>query len=189
MTRKNSTTTTSWIESAGRTSMSRPKNLEFFSFFTFLHNGKVVARCKLSWLEWSDAAENCKPNFSDSHSRCSLSPGKVRNFSAGFPTERHAVQIDTHQHSSFIIISSEELLQQVAASSFPSSQFWLPLSLLSRKVRLWFWQLPWDHSKLMGAEMLTKFESKSSRVKGVSFHPKRPWLLCSLHKYPPYRLP
>ena len=35
----------------------------------------------------------------------------------------------------------------------------------------------------MGAEMLTKFESKSSRVKGVSFHPKRPWLLCSLHKY------
>ena len=37
----------------------------------------------------------------------------------------------------------------------------------------------------MGAEMLTKFESKSSRVKGVSFHPKRPWLLCSLHKYDP----
>jgi coatomer subunit alpha len=31
--------------------------------------------------------------------------------------------------------------------------------------------------------MLTKFESKSSRVKGVSFHPKRPWLLCSLNKY------
>jgi hypothetical protein len=35
----------------------------------------------------------------------------------------------------------------------------------------------------MCAEMLTKFESKSSRVKGVSFHPKRPWILCSLHKY------
>ncbi|EER44537.1 coatomer alpha subunit [Histoplasma capsulatum H143] len=29
--------------------------------------------------------------------------------------------------------------------------------------------------------MLTKFESKSSRAKGIAFHPKRPWLLVSLH--------
>ncbi|CAM9256260.1 unnamed protein product [Chrysoparadoxa australica] len=29
--------------------------------------------------------------------------------------------------------------------------------------------------------MLTKFESKSNRVKGLSFHPKRPWILTSLH--------
>lgn len=29
--------------------------------------------------------------------------------------------------------------------------------------------------------MLTKFESKSSRVKGIAFHPKRPWVLASLH--------
>ncbi|KAJ2774461.1 hypothetical protein IWQ56_000573, partial [Coemansia nantahalensis] len=29
--------------------------------------------------------------------------------------------------------------------------------------------------------MLTKFETKSSRVKGVAFHPKRPWILASLH--------
>lgn len=29
--------------------------------------------------------------------------------------------------------------------------------------------------------MLTKFESKSARVKGLSFHPKRPWILSSLH--------
>lgn len=29
--------------------------------------------------------------------------------------------------------------------------------------------------------MLTKFESKSSRAKGVAFHPKRPWVLVSLH--------
>nr|CAB3232867.1 coatomer subunit alpha [Phallusia mammillata] len=29
--------------------------------------------------------------------------------------------------------------------------------------------------------MLTKFESKSARVKGLSFHPKRPWVLSSLH--------
>ena len=29
--------------------------------------------------------------------------------------------------------------------------------------------------------MLTKFESKSSRVKGLAFHPKRPWILTSLH--------
>lgn len=28
--------------------------------------------------------------------------------------------------------------------------------------------------------MLTKFESKSSRAKGVAFHPKRPWALVSL---------
>lgn len=29
--------------------------------------------------------------------------------------------------------------------------------------------------------MLTKFDTKSARVKGLSFHPKRPWILCSLH--------
>ncbi|OWB83621.1 hypothetical protein B5S33_g2252 [[Candida] boidinii] len=29
--------------------------------------------------------------------------------------------------------------------------------------------------------MLTKFESKSSRAKGVAFHPRRPWILVSLH--------
>ena len=29
--------------------------------------------------------------------------------------------------------------------------------------------------------MLTKFESKSARVKGLSFHPARPWILASLH--------
>lgn len=29
--------------------------------------------------------------------------------------------------------------------------------------------------------VLTKFESKSARVKGVVFHPKRPWVLASLH--------
>lgn len=29
--------------------------------------------------------------------------------------------------------------------------------------------------------MLTKFESKSSRAKGIAFHPKRPWALVSLH--------
>eukprot|EP00124_Ichthyophonus_hoferi_P001771 Ihof_evm4s102 gene=Ihof_evmTU4s102 len=29
--------------------------------------------------------------------------------------------------------------------------------------------------------MLTKFETKSARVKGLSFHPTRPWVLASLH--------
>lgn len=29
--------------------------------------------------------------------------------------------------------------------------------------------------------MLTKFEAKSSRVKGLAFHPTRPWILASLH--------
>eukprot|EP00126_Sphaerothecum_destruens_P015683 Sdes_comp9722_c0_seq1m1223 len=29
--------------------------------------------------------------------------------------------------------------------------------------------------------MLTKFETKSARVKGMAFHPKRPWVLTSLH--------
>ncbi|KAI9500721.1 Coatomer, alpha subunit [Coemansia spiralis] len=33
----------------------------------------------------------------------------------------------------------------------------------------------------MQMQMLTKFETKSSRVKGVAFHPKRPWILSSLH--------
>lgn len=31
------------------------------------------------------------------------------------------------------------------------------------------------------AKMLTKFETKSNRVKGLSFHSKRPWILASLH--------
>jgi coatomer protein complex subunit alpha (xenin) len=31
------------------------------------------------------------------------------------------------------------------------------------------------------AMQLTKFETKSNRVKGLSFHPKRPWILASLH--------
>ena len=29
--------------------------------------------------------------------------------------------------------------------------------------------------------MLVKFETKSPRVKGISFHHTRPWLLASLH--------
>ena len=29
--------------------------------------------------------------------------------------------------------------------------------------------------------MLSKFETKSNRVKGLSFHPNRPWILASLH--------
>ena len=29
--------------------------------------------------------------------------------------------------------------------------------------------------------MLSKFETKSNRVKGLSFHPYRPWILTSLH--------
>ena len=29
--------------------------------------------------------------------------------------------------------------------------------------------------------MLTKFETKSNRVKGLSFHSRRPWILASLH--------
>jgi coatomer subunit alpha len=28
---------------------------------------------------------------------------------------------------------------------------------------------------------LIKYEARSKRVKGVAFHPKRPWLLTSLH--------
>lgn len=29
--------------------------------------------------------------------------------------------------------------------------------------------------------MLTKFENRSNRVKGLAFHPKRPWIIASLH--------
>lgn len=29
--------------------------------------------------------------------------------------------------------------------------------------------------------MIIKFETKSQRVKGLSFHPKRSWILASLH--------
>ncbi|KAF2457363.1 coatomer WD associated region-domain-containing protein [Lineolata rhizophorae] len=34
---------------------------------------------------------------------------------------------------------------------------------------------------MQSPRMLTKFESKSSRAKGIAFHPKRPWILVSLH--------
>lgn len=30
-------------------------------------------------------------------------------------------------------------------------------------------------------KMLTKFEAKSARVKGIAFHSKRPWILSTLH--------
>lgn len=30
-------------------------------------------------------------------------------------------------------------------------------------------------------EMIVKFSNKSERVKGLSFHPSRPWLLAGLH--------
>ena len=30
-------------------------------------------------------------------------------------------------------------------------------------------------------KMLVKFETKSQRVKGLSFHPNRPWILACLH--------
>ena len=36
-------------------------------------------------------------------------------------------------------------------------------------------------SVFVGLKMLTKFETKSNRVKGLSFHSKRPWILASLH--------
>ncbi|KAI9722857.1 MAG: hypothetical protein M1828_004423 [Chrysothrix sp. TS-e1954] len=36
-------------------------------------------------------------------------------------------------------------------------------------------------SSATSPNMLTKFESKSSRAKGIAFHPKRPWILVSLH--------
>ena len=37
------------------------------------------------------------------------------------------------------------------------------------------------HTSFTHIKMLTKFETKSNRVKGLSFHPKRPWILASLH--------
>jgi hypothetical protein len=39
----------------------------------------------------------------------------------------------------------------------------------------------WTQNKKKSLQMLIKFESKSNRVKGVSFHPKRPWVLSALH--------
>jgi coatomer protein complex subunit alpha (xenin) len=33
----------------------------------------------------------------------------------------------------------------------------------------------------MNASFIPIFETKSNRVKGVSFHPTRPWILAALH--------
>ncbi|KRT79894.1 WD40 domain-containing protein, partial [Oryctes borbonicus] len=43
---------------------------------------------------------------------------------------------------------------------------------------VWFITRKWLKER---RKMLTKFETKSARVKGLSFHPKRPWILASLH--------
>lgn len=43
-----------------------------------------------------------------------------------------------------------------------------------------FWYFSWK-SLSFTRDMLTKFETKSARVKGISFHAKRPWVLASLH--------
>jgi len=37
------------------------------------------------------------------------------------------------------------------------------------------------HSIITEKNMIIKFETKSQRVKGLSFHPKRSWILASLH--------
>jgi hypothetical protein len=43
----------------------------------------------------------------------------------------------------------------------------------------------WNFNIFFGKDfiiiMLTKFESKSARVKGLAFHPVRPWVCASLH--------
>ena len=36
-------------------------------------------------------------------------------------------------------------------------------------------------SSSQGAPFITLFETESTRVKGLSFHPTRPWLLVALH--------
>jgi hypothetical protein len=38
-----------------------------------------------------------------------------------------------------------------------------------------------SHNSIQQQTMLTKFESKSARVKGLAFHPVRPWVCASLH--------
>ena len=60
----------------------------------------------------------------------------------------------------------ESVASQLAIGTAPSSSSSLLKSPFS-------YQSPY--------EMLSKFESKSSRVKGLAFHPKRPWILTSLH--------
>lgn len=34
---------------------------------------------------------------------------------------------------------------------------------------------------MMGVDYIKIFENESTRVKGLTFHPKRPWVLVSLH--------
>lgn len=38
----------------------------------------------------------------------------------------------------------------------------------------------WEETK-QRFKMIVKFETKTQRVKGLSFHPTKPWLLTSLH--------
>src|SRR4051794_11193065 len=47
------------------------------------------------------------------------------------------------------------------------------------RVVLMRWCLDSSHSCL--PFVFLQFESKSNRVKGIAFHPKRPWILSSLH--------
>lgn len=64
-------------------------------------------------------------------------------------------------------------MRDIASAAWPPSQ----LTVFSAT------HLP-THVLLLASaacRMLTKFETKSNRVKGLSFHPKRPWILASLH--------
>eukprot|EP01104_Vermistella_antarctica_P001203 TRINITY_DN1125_c0_g1_i4.p1 TRINITY_DN1125_c0_g1~~TRINITY_DN1125_c0_g1_i4.p1 ORF type:complete len:1037 (+),score=351.04 TRINITY_DN1125_c0_g1_i4:53-3163(+) len=49
----------------------------------------------------------------------------------------------------------------------------------SRRRHTRYWR-DWS-SDVCSSDMITKFETKSNRVKGISFHPTRPWVLASLH--------
>jgi WD40 repeat protein len=53
--------------------------------------------------------------------------------------------------------------------------------ILTKKKRKTFEKSMSEGGVVSARSMLTKFETKSNRVKGVAFHPTRPWVLASLH--------
>ena len=50
--------------------------------------------------------------------------------------------------------------------------------LLTASIFSTLWRRQKGQSKM---SMISKFETTSSRVKGLTFHPTRPWFLASLH--------
>ena len=93
-----------------------------------------------------------------------------------------AVSLDNQNKLSFfklLLISQAKFIKRALHTN---SDFRVDPSSLVIISQVFVYHSSSNHKKISSWEiMLTKFETKSNRVKGLTFHPKRPWILASLH--------